>query len=99
MTWQIREYGVKAGEMQQWLDEWRTRIVPLRRKFGFQIVGAWTVDEADTFIWIISYDGPRSWKEADADYYNSAERKALNPDPARHLAHTQGRLMTDVKLP
>lgn len=96
MTWQIREYTVKPGEMDEWLEEWRARIVPLREQYGFRVLGSWTVDGTDQFVWIISYDGPRSWDEANADYYGSAERKALDPDPARHLAHTQTRLMTAV---
>jgi len=96
VTSQIREYTVKPGEMADWVAEWRSRVVPLRRKFGFQIVGAWTVDGTDQFVWIITYDGPKSWQQADADYYQSPERKALDPDPARHLAHTQTRLMTSV---
>ncbi|HKB19016.1 MAG TPA: NIPSNAP family protein [Candidatus Dormibacteraeota bacterium] len=96
MTWQIREYAVKPGEMDDWLDEWRKRIVPLRAKYGFTVLGAWTVDGTDQFVWIIGYDGPKSWDEANSDYYGSDERKALDPDPARHLAHTQTRLMSAV---
>ncbi|HET7419750.1 MAG TPA: NIPSNAP family protein [Candidatus Dormibacteraeota bacterium] len=96
MTTQYREYTVKPGEMAEWLEEWRTRIAPLRMKHGFKILGAWTVDGTDQFVWIISYDGPKSWQQADADYYNAPERKAMEPDPARHLAHTSNRLLTPV---
>jgi hypothetical protein len=95
-TWQVREYAVKTGEMDEWVDEWRTRIVPLRERFGFRVLGAWTVDGTDQFVWIITYDGPKSWDRANSDYYESAERKALDPDPARHLAQTQTRLMTSA---
>lgn len=93
---QIREYTVKSGEMREWIAEWRSKIVPLREAMGFRVVGAWTVDGTDQFIWIIEYDGPKTWEEANADYYASPERKALDPDPARHLAQTGGRLMTRV---
>ena len=96
MTLQLREYTVKPGEMDEWIAEWRERIVPLRAKYGFRVIGAWTVDGTDKFVWVITYDGPKSWKEADADYYASPERKAVDPDPARHLAHVQTRLMSDV---
>ena len=96
MTWQLREYTVKPGEMAQWIDEWRTHIVPLREKLGFRVAGAWTVDGSDQFVWIIGYEGPKSWDQANDDYYASPERKALDPDPARHLAHTGSRLMTSV---
>ncbi|HEV2414979.1 MAG TPA: NIPSNAP family protein [Candidatus Dormibacteraeota bacterium] len=93
---QIREYTVKPGEMREWIAEWRSKIVPLRERQGFRVVGAWTVDGTDQFIWIIEYDGPKTWQQANDDYYASPERKALDPDPARHLAQTGGRLMTEV---
>jgi hypothetical protein len=96
VTFQLREYTVRPGEMREWIDEWRSHIVPLRTGAGFKVVGAWTVDGTDQFVWIIAYDGPKSWSEAEADYYGSPERKALEPDPARHLAQTGARLMSPV---
>ena len=96
MTSQLREYTVKPGEMDEWIAEWRAQIVPLRMKAGFKVLSAWTVDGTDQFVWIIAYDGPKSWQDAEADYYGSPERKAVQPDPARHLAHTSARLMSSV---
>jgi hypothetical protein len=93
---QIREYTVKPGEMDAWIEEWRSSIVPLRKRHGFEVVGAWTVDGSDQFVWIVKYDGPKPWSEADADYYGSPERKAMDPDPARHLAKTGARMMSSV---
>ena len=82
--------------MAEWIEEWRSRIVPLRVTAGFKVLGAWIVDGTDQFVWIISYDGPKAWQEAESDYYASPERKALQPDPARHLAQTSARLMKPV---
>jgi NIPSNAP len=96
MTFQIREYAVKPGEMEEFVKEWRTQVVPLRIKSGFKVLGAWTVSGTDQFVWIVSYDGPKSWEEAEADYYGSPERKALHPDPGRHLSETSARLMNPV---
>jgi NIPSNAP protein len=96
VKFQVREYTVKPGEMQEWLSEWRSKIVPLRHSCGFEVLGAWMVDGTDQFIWIMSYKGPKTWEQADADYYSSPERKALDPDPARHLAKTDTRMMTAV---
>lgn len=93
---QIREYTVKPGEMQAWIAEWRSKIVPLRKQLGFKVLGGWTIDGTDQFIWILEYDGPKTWQEANDAYYASPERKALDPDPARHLAQAGGRLMTEV---
>jgi ribosomal protein L11 methylase PrmA len=93
VIYQLRDYIVKQGEMQDWLDEWRDVIVPLREKAGFDIVGAWIVPDEDRFIWII---GREDFESADEAYYASPERAALDPDPARHLAHVDTKLMTRV---
>ncbi len=69
MRCQIREYTIKPGEIDQWIGEWRAKIVPTRRQFGFEVLGAWTVDGTDKFICIIGYHGPKSWEEVDAAYY------------------------------
>jgi len=94
-NWQLREYTVKSGEMGDWLAEWREKIVPLRERFGFRVLGAWTVEGADQFVWILGHDG-ESWEDADRAYYDSAERKAITPDPARHLARAATRLMREA---
>ena len=92
-TYQLRMYTVKPGEMAEWLAEWMDKIVPLRRQFDFDIVGAWTIEESNRFVWIISHSGPQPWEEVDGAYYSSPDRKALDPDPARHLASTEHWLM------
>jgi hypothetical protein len=95
---QLRIYTIKQGEMPDWIGEWKSVIVPLRKQFGFEVVDAWTADESELFIWILRYDGPKSWEEADAEYYNSPERKALDPDPARHIDRNEVFLMREVRL-
>ena len=96
MVSQLRMYKVKDGEMDTFVGEWKAGVVPLRRNFGFTVEGAWTIRKDNTFVWIISYDGPEGFEARDAAYYASAERKALTPDPARHLAQTDTRLMASV---
>jgi hypothetical protein len=94
---QLRIYTIKTGEMAAWVDEWKRLIAPLRQRHGFEIVGSWTVDEGDRFVWILRYDGPKTWEEADAAYYASPERAAMQPDPARHIAKSEHWLMTTVR--
>lgn len=96
MTSQLRMYRAKEGELDAFIEEWRTKILPLRRAFGFHVEGVWSIPAKGEFIWIIAYDGPEGFEARDAAYYASAERKAVSPDPARHLAHTETRLMTPV---
>jgi len=89
MEFQLRDYRVKPGEMNEWMEEWRAKIYPLRLKFGFKVTGAWTRTEEDRFIWMLSTDGPEgSFAEAEKAYFDSAERKSITPDPVRHLAST-----------
>src|SRR5260370_18313322 len=45
---QLRMYTIKPGEMEAWLEEWGHLIALLRRRLGFEIVGARTT-EADRF--------------------------------------------------
>ncbi|SRR5579872_6166844 len=93
---QLRDYTIKPGEMAEWLAEWQAQIVPLRRKHGFEVAGAWTI-EADRFVWILRRDDPQSWEEADQAYYGSPERKAMSPDPARHVAETRTARMQSIR--
>jgi hypothetical protein len=93
MADQLRTYTINPGEMAAWLEEWSRLIVPLRRRQGFEIVGAWTT-ESNQFIWILRYAGPKTWEEADAAYYASPERTAMQPDPARHIAKSEHVLMS-----
>ena len=96
MVSQLRMYRAKEGELDAFIEEWRTAILPLRRKFGFRVEGVWTIPEKGEFIWILAYDGPEGFAARDAAYYASPERKAVSPDPARHLERTDTRLMTAV---
>ena len=88
-TVQLRRYTVAAGRMGEWLEEWGERVRPLREGHGFAVVGAWVVEESSEFVWVIAYDGEGTFAEADAAYYGSPERAALEPDPARHLVEVR----------
>jgi hypothetical protein len=46
-------------------------------------VGAWAIPEEDRFIWILSHD---DFEAADVRYYDSSDRRSIDPDPARHVA-------------
>jgi len=82
----LRIYTIKPGEMAEWVDEWREHVLPLRRRLGFAVLGAWVGDDTDTFTWLLGYDSPDGLAAA---YYDSPERAALDPDPARHIAEAR----------
>jgi NIPSNAP protein len=96
VEYQYRRYRIADGAMAEFLAEWREQIVPLRRRFGFEVVGAWVAEEENTFVWILCYAGAEGYAARDAEYYGSDERKELDPDPARHLAEVETTIVVPV---
>ncbi len=84
MATQLREYVIVDGALDQFVEEWRTQLAPLRRSLGFGIDGAWTVPGEHRFVWLLSHPGGwDAFEEADRRYFASPERAAIRPDPAR----------------
>ena len=75
MHLQLGVYETEPGRLDDFVDEWRRLVVPLRRRFDFEVLEAWANEEDDTFAWPLAYDGD-DVAAADAAYYASAERKA-----------------------
>jgi NIPSNAP len=94
MTRQVRVYRLRPGTLDAFVDEWRAQVAPLRRRHGLEIHGAWANVEDDTFVWIIGHEG--DFAAADHAYYESPERKALDPDPARHILEPRAFLARPV---
>ncbi len=91
--YQLRVYRIRDGELDDWIAEWREHVLPLRRAQGFEVLGPWVVGAENRFVWIVGHEDFESANEA---YYASPERRAFDPDPARHLAETQVWLMDPV---
>jgi len=85
---QVRIYRVREGELATFVDEWREHIKPLRERLGFRVLGAWASEEDSRFAWVLGYDGEDGYEAANERYYDSEERKAMDPDPARLLEET-----------
>lgn len=88
MDVQVRLYEIESepGALESFEREWRERVVPLRERLGFVVLGGWPVVETNQFVWLLGYAGPDGIDAANARYYASGERAALRPDPARHIA-------------
>jgi hypothetical protein len=85
---ELRVYSVRPGAMEAWVAEWRQHVYPLRLAFGFSVLAAWIVEGEDRFVWLVEYGGD-DYAAANTAYYESPERHALDPDPARHLTATE----------
>lgn len=89
MPLQLRLYTINKGALAQFAQEWDEKIRPLREELGFRIQGVWTCESTNQFIWLMGYDGPSSWDEKDKAYFDSPQRKAMQSDPARHIARME----------
>jgi hypothetical protein len=100
MATQLRDYRIRVGELEQFVEAWRTQLAPLRRACGFEIGGAWTVAEDHRFIWLLIHPGGwDAFAEADAAYFASPQRINMSPDPARLIEEQHNVRLAEVETP
>ena len=87
MRFQLREYTIEDGRLDEFVREWRELVLPLRVAMGFSVFGPWIERGASRFVWIVGYDG--DIEAANEAYYASDGRKAMEPDPARFLVEAR----------
>jgi hypothetical protein len=49
---QLREYEIADGHLDEFVDAWRRGVKPLRERFGFT-VEAWLVRAESRFVWLL----------------------------------------------
>jgi hypothetical protein len=97
MRLQLRTYTINKGALEQFVAEWRGQLVPLREKLGFTVLEAYTVPATNQFVWVMGYDGALSWEDADRAYFESPERKAMDPNPGRLIARMEHEFIERVR--
>ena len=97
MEIQLRDYRIRPGHLEEWLDGWRSGVRPLREQAGFRVLGAWVVPEQNRFVWVLEYTGAEGFSAADERYYASPERAALRPDPAELIERVETAMVTAVR--
>lgn len=96
MTTQLRTYTINRGQLQQFAAEWQEKVVPLRLEHGFEIDGAWMVEQTNQFVWLLRYEGAEDRQAKEAAYYASAARTGMEPNPARFIARAEERFVERV---
>jgi hypothetical protein len=96
MPIQIHIYTINSGALDAFAEEWCDRIKPLREKFGFRVSGGWKVKETNQFVWFLSRDDSEDWDTQNQAFYQSDERRSLDPDPARHIARVEQYFVVSV---
>jgi hypothetical protein len=83
---QLRDYRIRSGHLDEWIEGWTTGIVPLRQQEGFDIVGAWVDRAHHRFVWVVGYRGSDGFDAAEARYHALPERLLLRPNPSDVVA-------------
>jgi hypothetical protein len=94
---QLRIYTIKDGMMDQWIKGWSEGVYPLRLKLGFTIK-AWSIEEENKFVWVVSYDGPNTWEAQEAAYQASPDLGTLHPELGQYLVDTKAWFIAPVHL-
>jgi hypothetical protein len=88
---QLRRYTLRPGVLDEFAELWRTQLVPLRRQFGFWVIGAWLLRDSNEFVWIVAHAD--DFQGAHDAYYGSAERLAMDPQPKRLIEQSASWMM------
>ena len=79
--------------MDDWVEMWRSEVLPLRRRFGFSVIGPLVIHDESRFVWIV---GHYDFSEANAAFYNSPERSALEPQIPKYLDKVEAWMLDSV---
>ena len=94
MVHQLRIYQVKEGRLEDWVAKWKAEVLPVRRRFGFTVIGPWTITEERRFVWIVGHD---NFSEANAAFYASPERTALEAEIPEYLDKVESWMLDTVR--
>jgi hypothetical protein len=93
---QLRVYRIVEGRLDDFVAAWLQGVKPLRERHGFVIEHAFTAEANNEFVWILRYDGPGAFVDADRAYYDSPRRADMDPDPAQYIVATEERMIRPV---
>jgi NIPSNAP len=96
---ELRLYTIDKGKLDDFANQWRAGVYPLRTKLGYQIPFAAKVPATNQFVWLLTYSGPESWDKKEDAYYASPERTNVKPDPAQLIARPERWFVTPVVGP
>jgi hypothetical protein len=86
VEFQLRDYRIRSGHLDDWIAGWSTGIAPLRVQQGFVIIGAWVDRSHDRFVWVVGYEGADGFAVAEDRYHALPARLALDPEPSTFIA-------------
>lgn len=74
-TVQLRRYEMADGVMDEFLEWFDTKLLPVRRQYGFELLFAVADRERNEFVWAVGHDAD-DFEAAMKTYNDSPERAA-----------------------
>ena len=86
----LRTYTINKGMMDQWLELFESKLVPLMNEHGISVHSKWTNDVRSQFIWIRVYGETEAELEAKEKAFYASDWWQANVDMVRgHIAHRE----------
>jgi len=96
LEYQLRIYHIRPGTMADFIEGWRTHVVPIREQQGFKILHAFEHAPLNEFVWLLSWEGDEGFAAADAAYAASPARQELTWDPHLYIQSMELRILKSV---
>ncbi len=72
MLFELRQYRMRPGQRDKWVQLMESEIIPFQTSKGMQITGSWVGEEdPDLFIWIRRFESESERARLYAEVYES----------------------------
>lgn len=94
---ELRQYQIKEGQLDRWVEWMDTVLIPFQRSCGMVIIGNWFERETEQYIWIRRFENEEDRKRQYAlAYENDWWKNEALPIVAEMLNRDSGRTITDM---
>ena len=79
---ELREYKIKPGKTQEWLDWMGSEILPYQRGKGMKVLDTYLQtddDGTDFFVWLREFDSEESRQKLYSETYNDWWKTEIMP--------------------
>ena len=72
MFYELRQYKIHAGRMDEWVEFMETQIIPFQVSRGMVITGSWRGEEDDTvYVWMRRFESELERERLYKEVYES----------------------------
>jgi hypothetical protein len=91
MFFELRQYRVRPGKMEEWVQYMDEQIIPYQISKGMVVVGSFTCpDEEDLYIWIRRFDSEEQRQALyEAVYQNDQWQNSFSPTVGKLIDRDQ----------